>query len=94
MRFARTLSLAATAAAAATLMAVLPAQADSARIQVDPNLWSYTSNGTSVSGELSSVGSDTMNNLMTLLGRGLRQATTRTSTSRSRARARRPRRRP
>ncbi len=58
-------------ALSAGLAAVLAAPA-TAQIQVDPNLPDYTPVG-GVSGTIKSVGSDTMNNLMTLWAEGFRK---------------------
>lgn len=51
---------------------LLPAQAAAAEglAMVDPGLPAYTKTG-GISGSISSVGSDTPNNLMTFLGRGV-----------------------
>lgn len=54
-----------TLAASVAVVIFLVATASAAPIQVDPNLSSY-SKAEGVSGNLSSVGSDTLNNLMTL----------------------------
>ena len=56
------------AAAAATLAVAAPAHA---QVQVDPNLPAYAP-GSGVSGALTSIGSDTLNNLMTLWAEGFR----------------------
>lgn len=56
------------AAAAATLAVAAPAHA---QLQVDPNLPSYAP-ASGVSGSLTSIGSDTLNNLMTLWAEGFR----------------------
>ena len=56
------------AAAAATLAVAAPAHA---QVQVDPALPNYTP-GSGVSGSLTSIGSDTLNNLMTLWAEGFR----------------------
>jgi len=57
------------AAAAAATLAV--AASASAQMQVDPNLPAYAP-GSGVSGSLTSIGSDTLNNLMTLWAEGFR----------------------
>jgi phosphate transport system substrate-binding protein len=54
-----------TIAAAVAMMAVLGAGLTGAQVQVDPALTSYKATS-GVSGNVSSVGSDTLNNLMTL----------------------------
>ena len=59
------------AAVLAGLFAMGAQQAAEAQVQVDPNLESYESVG-GVSGNLNSIGSDTLNNLMTLWAEGFR----------------------
>ena len=59
------------AAVLAGLFAMGAQQAAEAQVQVDPNLESYES-VSGVSGNLNSIGSDTLNNLMTLWAEGFR----------------------
>ncbi len=62
------------------------------QVQLDPGLQPYkTVSG--VSGNIKSVGSDTLNNLMTLLGRGLQEALPERQHPDRRQGLRRPRRR-
>ena len=74
---------------AVTLLAT-PALAE--EVKVDAKIPVYAK-VQGVSGNLNSIGSDTLNNLMTFWAEGFRKSTP-TSTSRSRARAPAPRRRP
>ena len=68
MRLVRTLALA-TACAGAVLCATAEAD-DAGKIQLDTKLWQYQKVSEPLSGNLNSVGSDTMNNLMTLWAEG------------------------
>lgn len=72
------------ALALATLLSGTDVRADQV-IQVDPNLKGYLK-VTGVSGNLNSIGSDTLNNLMTLWAEDS-VSNTRTSKSKSKARA-------
>lgn len=56
----------------ASLLVVLMAGAVLSQVKVDPNLPRYTK-GPSLTGNLSAVGSDTMNNLMTYWGEGFQK---------------------
>ena len=77
------------AAAMATAVMVSGVTVARGQVQLDPALQPYkTVSG--VSGNLTSVGSDTLNNLMTFWAERFKKST-RTSRSRSRARAPRPR---
>ena len=67
MRLVRTLTLAAVCAGAAL---AATAGADEGKVSVDPDLWTYTKVPQALEGNLNSVGSDTMNNLVTLWAEG------------------------
>jgi phosphate transport system substrate-binding protein len=68
MRLVRTLAFAG-ACAGAVLCATAGAD-EGGQIQLDPKLWQYQKVTEPLSGNLNSVGSDTMNNLMTLWAEG------------------------
>jgi len=67
----RLAALAAPIAAGALLLAAAPSRADEA-VKVDPKLPAYKKVA-GISGNLSSIGSDTMNNLMTLWAEGFKK---------------------
>ncbi len=68
MRLVRTLALAATCAVA--VIAATAGADEGGRIQVDPALQAYRRVSEPLSGNLNSIGSDTMNNLMTYWAEG------------------------
>jgi len=68
MRLVRTLALA--AACAGAVLGTTAGADEGGRIQLDPNLWQYQKVAEPLQGNLNSVGSDTMNNLMTLWAEG------------------------
>ena len=69
----RTSRIRPTALAAAALAALLATGAQASPVTVDPAIGPYAKVG-GVSGNLNSIGSDTLNNLMTLWAEGFKQA--------------------
>jgi len=68
MQFLRLGAVALTALGVAALLPATTQADDAGKLQLDPTLKSYTKVSEKISGNLNSVGSDTMNNLMTYWG--------------------------